>query len=52
MDDTPCVLHSKVAEKPAVTMSTLHTVISDQKSVHTQVKCEAWKKMEITKLRI
>lgn len=43
MDDTPGVLHSKVTEKPAITMSTLNTFISDQKTVHTQVKCEAGK---------
>jgi hypothetical protein len=44
MDDTPSVLHSKVTEKPDITMSTLNTIISDQKRVHIQVKCEAGKR--------
>jgi len=43
VDDSPGVLHSKVTEKPAIIMSTLNTVISDQKGIHTQVKCEAGK---------
>jgi hypothetical protein len=39
--DSPGVLHSKVTEKPVISMSTLKTVISDQKGIYTQVKYEA-----------
>lgn len=42
--DTPVILHSEVTEKPAITVSALNTVISDQKRIHTQVKCEAGKR--------
>jgi hypothetical protein len=44
VDDFPGVLHSKVAEKPAISMSTLNTVTSNQKGIHIQVKYEAGKK--------
>lgn len=42
--NTPGVLRSKVTEKFAITVSALNTVISDQRRIHIQVKCEAGKR--------